>query len=65
MGWHGNRHSGGVKGTKLIRTDCPACGRNTAGGTANVERTAIWLKRHNNPATGRRCSGSGMEVRWR
>jgi hypothetical protein len=65
MAWHENRHSGGVRGTKFARADCPACGRNTAGGNTNYDRTKIMLKPHNNPATGQRCSGSGQNVRWR
>lgn len=46
MAWHGNRHSGGVKGTRLLRAHCPQCGRNTAGGTWNRARLDIVLKPH-------------------
>jgi hypothetical protein len=75
MGWHGNRHSGGVKGTKLARAACPVCGRDTAGGNVNREHTEIVLKPHKrNRVTQERaraelvrewCPGGGRVVRWR
>jgi hypothetical protein len=67
MGWHQNRHSGGVKGTRLARTACPVCGRDTAGGNCNRERTEIILKPHKRLVGGLRvwCPGSKRVVAWR
>jgi hypothetical protein len=71
MSWHANRHSGGVRGTRLSRADCPVCGRDTAGGNRNRERTEIQLKPHRRADVAKRgalrpwCPGGGMTVRWR
>lgn len=71
MSWHQNRHSGGVKGTRLIRADCPVCGRDTAGGTADRDRTQIVLKPHRRVDVAKRgalrpwCPGGGRVVTWR
>jgi hypothetical protein len=40
------RHVGGVRGTRFLRADCPACGRDTAGGNAARDRRTICLKPH-------------------
>jgi hypothetical protein len=64
-----SRNSGGVKGTRFIRTDCLVCGRDTAGGNTNRERTEIMLKPHKRVISdyGRRdwCPGGGRVVTWR
>lgn len=68
MGWQGHGHVGGVRGTRLARADCPVCGRDTAGGNRNRERTVIQLKAHKRTAAdGSRdwCRGGGQTVRWR
>ena len=68
MTWHGNRHSGGVRGTRQARADCPVCGRSTAGGSTNREHTRIQLKPHKRvKADGTRdwCPGGRQEVYWR
>jgi hypothetical protein len=67
VSWHSNRHSGGVKGTRLARTMCPVCGRDTAGGNMNRERTQIQLKAHKRVMGGVRdwCPGSRRLVFWR
>jgi hypothetical protein len=68
MGWQGHGHTGGVKGTRLARTACPVCGRDTASGNTNNERTQIVLKPHKRVAgNGLRewCPGGGQVVYWR
>jgi hypothetical protein len=68
MSWQGHGHTGGVRGTVLARTDCPVCGRSTAGGNRNRERTQIQLKPHKRDRGdgGREwCPGGGRAVYWR
>lgn len=67
MSGKGHRHVGGVKGTKFARTICPVCGRDTAGGNVNRERTRIALKPHKHGAALARewCPGGGQIVTWR
>jgi hypothetical protein len=72
------RHTGGVRGTRFLRADCPVCGRDTAGGNMSRDRRQLRLKPHKRITGefGRRewCPGGGQivtpraylpEVNWR
>jgi hypothetical protein len=60
-----SRHTGGFRGTVLLRGVCPVCGREVSGGNCESGRargSRIMLRTHNNPATGGRCAGSRDRV---
>jgi hypothetical protein len=57
------RHSGGVRGTRFLRADCPVCGRDTAGGNMSRDRRQLRLKPHKRlPAGTEWCPGGGQIV---
>jgi hypothetical protein len=59
------RHTGGVRGTVLLRGICPVCKREVAGGnceSGDARNSRIMLRQHNNPATGEQCAGSRDRV---
>ena len=61
------RHTGGVRGIKYLRADCPVCGRDTAGGNMSRDRRQLRLKPHKRlvgePAVRKEwCPGGGEIV---
>ena len=59
------RHTGGVRGTVLLRGWCLVCGREMPGGNSesgDARGSKIMLRVHIDPATGRRCAGSRDRV---
>jgi hypothetical protein len=57
--------SGGVRGTVLLRGRCLVCDRDIPGGNCEsglARGSAIMLRNHVNPATGKRCAGSRDRV---